>query len=601
MTSVTTQQQAVLERQAPHRQEKGSHEQTDPTLPQLLGWLTGITRPVHRPLLVSTVLRLVNLTLDIVLFGLAAGTVVAVGLDGARPGPLFGWLALTAILKASAYYLEQLSGHYVAFQALELLRTAVFAAMWPKAPGIVAKSRSGDILASLTRDVDRIEVVYAHTFAPVVSAVIVPTSVIVVTGAVVGWPVVIVPAIAIALGLLVIPFLGLRASLDQTGQTLELRRDLAHHLTDSVFGVEEVVGYGRQSERIEATNLLGRQIADSARGPRSWAAFRRSANMSLMLASAVGIAAGGMNQGLSMVAVVALTAGSLRLFEGPRGVEDAAGYLDHSLAAAKRLWHISHAPEPVVDGDLHADKGGDICFTGVDYAYEPDSFALQDLNLTIPAGSRTVFVGPSGSGKSAAVQLLQRYYDPNVGTVLLDGTDIRDLTLDSLRTQVVSVSQRNELLDTSVRENLLLGTPEATEAELWEALRAVHIDQEIRSTPDGLDTKVGAAGRSLSGGQAQRLCLARALLMKPSVLVLDEFTANLNLELEEAVRADISRALPDSTIVEVTHRLESALDADQIVLMDRGRVAAVGAPGDLARKSEFFGRALMAGGAERSR
>lgn len=570
---------------------------TQPTFPQLLRWLTGITRPVHRPLFVSTVLRIINLSLDVVLFGLAAATVVAVARDGASPWPLFGWLALVAIVKATAYYLEQLSGHYVAFKALELLRTAVFASLWPKAPGIVTKSRSGDLLASLTRDVDRIEVVYAHTFAPVVSAAVVPAGVIIVTGAVVGWPVVLVPAIAMAVALLIVPFVGVRWSARQTSNTLKLRRDLSHHLTDSVFGVEEVVGYGRQAERLAQTDALGYQIARSARGPKFWAGFRRSANLFLMLVSMIGVTAAGLNQGLSMVVVVALAAGSLRLFEGPRGVEDAAGYLDHSFAAARRLWDISHAPEPVVGGTVDASPTGQITLNGLGYAYEGGGFALSDVTLEVPAGSRTVFVGPSGSGKSTLVHMLQRYDDPQAGSVTMDGVDIRDFTLESLRSAVVSVSQRNQLLNSSVRENLLVGAPDATEEQMWKALRAVHIDEEIEQTPDGLDTQVGPGGKALSGGQAQRLCLARALLMRPTVLVLDEFTANLNLELEEEIRADIAHALPDATVVEVTHRLESAMDADQVVLMDRGRVAAVGAPQDLARSCEFFGRAVIGSGA----
>lgn len=564
----------------------------DPSFRELLRWLTGITRPVHHPLLLSTVLRIINLTLDVVLFGLAAATVVAVAREGASPGPMFSWLVLVAVVKATAYYLEQLSGHYVAFKALELLRTAVFAALWPKAPGIVTKSRSGDLLTSLTRDVDRIEVVYAHTFAPVVSAVVVPTTIIIATGATLGWSVVLVPSIAMGFALFVVPFAGIRWSMRRTAATLKLRRDLSHHLTDSVFGVEEVVSYGRQSDRLEETDELGAKIAKSARGPKLWAAFRRSANLFLMLASTVGVTAAALNQDLPTVVVVALAAGSLRLFEGPRGVEDAAGYLDHSFAAARRLWEISNAPEHVVGGAMQANVTGEITLNRLGYSYEDGGFALADVSLTIPAGSRTVFVGPSGSGKSTLARMLQRYDDPQSGTVAMDGTDIRDFTLESLRSAVVSVSQNNYLLNASVRENLLLGAPNATEEELWDSLRAVHLDQEVRETPDGLETQVGSGGKALSGGQAQRLCLARALLMRPTVIVLDEFTANLNLELEEAVREDIARALPDATVVEVTHRLESALDADQVVLMDKGQVVAKGTPEELAQKSEFFRRAV---------
>ncbi len=565
---------------------------TEPTFPELLSWLTGITRPVHAPLFLSTLLRLVNLTLDVVLFGLAGATVVAVLVDDAAPGPLFAWLVVIAIAKATAYYLEQLSGHYVAFKALELLRTAGFASLWPKAPAVVSQSRSGDVLASLTRDVDRIEVVYAHTFAPVISAVIVPTTIVIVTGATLGWSVVAVPAVALALALLVVPFVGVRSSMRQTANTLQLRRDLAHNLTDSVFGVEEVVGYNQQDQRLAQAEEYGDQIARSARTPKFWAAFRRGANMFLMLISMIGVTVGAINAGLPIVIVVGLAVGSLRLFEGPRGVEDAAGYLDHSFAAARRLWHISHSPMVVTDGPETLQQAGDIIYEGVSYTYGDAPYALQDLNVTIPSGSHVVFIGPSGSGKSTAVQMLLRYDDPTQGRVQIDGTDISDFTLDSLRSKVVAVSQRTQLLNTSVRENLLLGQPDATEDQLWGVLRAVHMDEEIASTPDGLDTPVGAGGAGLSGGQVQRLTLARALLMNPQVLVLDEFTANLNPQLEADIRHAIDLTVPDATIIEVTHRLESALNADQVVVLDQGQVAAVGDPTQLAQTNEFFRRAL---------
>lgn len=160
--------------------------EASPSLRELLRWLLGITRPVHPPLLVSTLLRIINLSLDLALFATAASGVVRIVDGGAGLGRTIITLVVLSLLKAAAFYGEQFTGHYVAFKALELLRGYVFARLWPKAPAIVSHSRSGDILTSLTRDVDRIEVVYAHTFAPVVSAYIVGTGAIIVAGVWVG-------------------------------------------------------------------------------------------------------------------------------------------------------------------------------------------------------------------------------------------------------------------------------------------------------------------------------------------------------------------------------------------------------------------------------
>jgi len=561
---------------------------SNPSLIQLVRWLTSITRPVHKPLLASTFFRLINLSLDIALFGLAGGGVVAIVTGHARTSIILALLVVIALLKAVAYYLEQLTGHYVAFKALELLRTAVFAQLWPKAPGIVAYSRSGDVLTSLTRDVDRIEVVYAHTFAPVVSAYIVPTAAILITGAVVGWGIVVVPAVCIALALLVVPFVGLRRSMHATQHTLELRRDLSHHLSDSVFGTEEVVGYGRQSERVEQADRLSDAIARSAAKARTATAFRRGANTLLMLVSVVGVAACCAHSGQAAVLTAALTAGTLRLFEGPRGVEDAAGYLDHSLTAARRLWDMSHAPAAVEDGpeEYIPSAAPTISWENVSFAYEtpegsPAGFALDNVSIHVPARGHVVLVGPSGSGKTTTIQMLLRYADPASGRVLLDGVPITRYTLDSLRRAVVVVAQKNQLLDATIGENIRLGAPTADDDAVWNALRLAGLDEEIRQMPGGLATPVGQNGGKLSGGQAQRLCLARALLMKPHVLVLDEFTANLNTALEARIRENLAREMPELTIVEVTHRLESVHDADEVIMFDRGRVVAAGSLDDL--------------------
>ncbi|MCI2029982.1 MAG: ABC transporter ATP-binding protein/permease [Ancrocorticia sp.] len=563
--------------------------QSTPNLHGLLTWLTGITHPVHKPLLVSTFFRFINLTLDIVLFGLAGGGVAAI-ITGTTAWPVFLWLVIVALVKASAYYLEQLTGHYVAFKALELLRTEVFSSLWPKAPAIVTHAKSGDILASLTRDVDRIEVVYAHTFAPVVSAFVVPLAVIVATGATVGWGTVLVPALCVALSLLAVPFIGFRSSMRATRQTLQLRRALSHHISDSVFGTEEVVGYGREADRLAQMDQLSDKVSASSLPPKRANAARRSANAMLMLFSLIGITAVNVAAGHSLVITAALAAGSLRLFEGPRGVEDAVGYLDYSLAAAHRLWEISHAPAAVSDGPAvyTNSKPPTITFEDVSYSYAAGGqdatnapFALSHLSFTVPAGTRTVLVGPSGSGKSTTLQLLLRYDDPGSGRILLDGVDIREFTLDSLRHAVVVVSQKNQLLDTSIRDNVTLGAPAATDAQIAAALRAVHLDQEIAAMPQGLDTPVGMNGSGLSGGQVQRLCVARALLMEPKVLVLDEFTANLNPALEKSIRTDIAAALPDVTIVEVTHRIESAMDADAVIELEHGHEVAHGVPREI--------------------
>ncbi|NLC98444.1 MAG: ABC transporter ATP-binding protein [Actinomycetales bacterium] len=551
----------------------------NPTTPQLVRWLLSITKPVHPPLLVSLVCRIANLILDLVLFGLAAGGVVHLITVGDNVGAIGLALVATALAKAAFYYLEQFTGHYVAFKALELLRTYVYAKLWPKAPAIATHSRSGDVLTSLTRDVDRIEVVYAHTFAPVVSAYIVGPLALIVAGIQVGWDVVWIAGVCLALSLLVVPYVGMKRSLRQTQATLAARRDLGHHVTDSVFGVNEVVGYGREVERLAQADQLGDEVYRLARTPRDFAAFRRGANVALSLIAAPSVVWLGLSNTISLVAIAALAAATIRVFEGPRGIEDSVGYLDHSLAAARRLWDISNAPERVSDGpvELTLESAPAVAFERVSYAYQDaDGDLLADtlwgVSIEVPAGGHAVVVGRSGSGKSTLVQLLQRYDDPRLGTVTLNGRPVSDFTLDSLRRNVVAVSQKNQLLATTLAENLRLGAPDTSEQELWDSLEVAGLADEVRAMPEGLGTHAGQNGSALSGGQVQRLCLARALLMRPRVLILDEFTANLNTELEAQIRTALTALAGQMTIVEITHRLGATANADVVAVMDQGRL-----------------------------
>lgn len=556
---------------------------TQPPLKEIVKWLTTITKPVHKPLLISSVFRVINLVTDFILFAVAGGGVVALIGGHASTTTVFIALVIASLTKALAFYFEQFSGHFVAFKALELLRTYAFAKLWPKAPAIVSHSHSGDVLASLTRDVDRIEVFYAHTFAPLVAAVIAPLTVLTYVGFVYGWELALVPLICVLLSVFVLPVAGTRSAFSATQETLILRRKLVHHVTDSVSGVSEVVGYNQEANRLASMTGFEDNVAARANFPRSMVALRRAVNAALMLISVTGVVLVGFKTGYDAVIVAAIATGTLRLFEGPRGVEDALGYLDHSIAAARRLWAISNAPMQVVDGEhtYAPQTSPTVTWENVGYSYRGENgevvkTALENINLTAPAGKRTVILGVSGSGKSTAAQLLMRFDDPTTGVIKLDGVPVDDYTLDSLRQNVVLVTQKNQHLNSDIATNLRLGAPHATDAQLWDVLETVGFKDEVAEMPAGLQTEVGQGGAKLSGGQSQRLALARSLLMNPKVLILDEFSANLNSQLEMQIRKNLAQKYPGITIIEITHRLESVKYADQVALIDDGKLVESG-------------------------
>lgn len=264
------------------------------------------------------------------------------------------------------------------------------------------------------------------------------------------------------------------------------------------------------------------------------------------------------------------------------------------IEAAGGVWRIEeliHYPLAIVDIPeaqtlLPLQQG--LTFQDVTFSYTDEKQNLSRLNLQIPAGQAVAFVGSSGSGKSTVLSLIMRFYDPQAGQVLLDGVDIRQGTQESLRGQMSAVFQDNFLFNTSIRENIRLGKPTATDEEVEAAARSAEIHELIASLPDGYDTMVGEGGGRLSGGQKQRLAIARAILSDPTILLLDEATSALDPGTEAAINQMLNRLGRGRTVISVTHRLASARDADQIFVMDNGQLVEQG-PHDvlLARQGMY--------------
>ena len=248
-------------------------------------------------------------------------------------------------------------------------------------------------------------------------------------------------------------------------------------------------------------------------------------------------------------------------------------------------------PDPQIAHSI--DGHGDLHISDVNFAYPKVNIAsglhddmeeyehlrpqvLHDVTVTIPAGSTTAIVGPSGSGKSTLAALLARVWDPDSGSISIGGVDLREDTQDHIRSVVTLAPQRAHVFNDSIRANLLLARPDASDAELNDALEAVDLSEWIASESEGIDTKVGEMGERISGGQRQRLALARALLRETPIMILDEATSQVDRETEARVLAGIRRRTSDKTLIVVAHRLDTIHDADQIIVMDSGRIVEVG-------------------------
>ena len=557
--------------------------------------LLSITRRVLPPLAASIAARIVFLMIGIGLFALGGWAVAALASGGSAWGiPLVIGVAVgLSIFKGLARYLEQFAGHFVAFHSLAMLRNYFYDQLEPQAPAGTDRLDSGDIMNRVTKDIDRVEVFFAHTLAPVTTAIIVPILTLVWMGTSVSWAVAAVLGPFLVVVGAIIPFLGSGATARAARELRDARGALAAHVTDSVQGVREVLAFGAQERREAEMDDIEARI-DAGLGVQGrWIALRRGLNQAAVAAGIVTVAmvAGSEYLGGALtLPQVGLAIGIAMGSFGPvLAVEEFAADLDQAFASAARVFAITDRAPAVADPANPVPlTPGNIVISDVTFAYPTDEDApapaptvLDGVNIRIPAGKRTAIVGASGSGKSTLASLLTRTWDPASGTVTIGGTNVADASLTDLRSTVAYAPQRPYLFNDTLRANLLLAAPDATDEDLESALEAVDLTDWLATEKDGLDTVVGNMGERLSGGQRQRLALARALLRDAPIYVLDEATSQVDPATEARVREGIARVTADSTIVEIAHRISAVRDADLIIVMDAGRVIEMGTYAEL--------------------
>ena len=268
-------------------------------------------------------------------------------------------------------------------------------------------------------------------------------------------------------------------------------------------------------------------------------------------------------------------AAMLMAYQPLKSLANTNAALQEGLAAAQRVFELMGVGPRVTDRPGAQDiepKGGSIDFTNVSFAYKDATAAIQDVSFSVPLGGKVALVGPSGAGKSTILNLIPRFYDVSDGAVKVDGQDVREVTVSSLRAGIGLVSQETALFDTTVHANIGYGSPNATEDEIVAAAKSAAADNFIRDLPKGYETVVGERGVKLSGGQRQRIAIARAMLKNAPILLLDEATSALDADAERQVQTALHRLMEGRTTVIVAHRLSSVLDADEIYVLDEGRI-----------------------------
>jgi ATP-binding cassette, subfamily B, bacterial len=361
-------------------------------------------------------------------------------------------------------------------------------------------------------------------------------------------------------------------------------------LSESLHGVRIVTAHNRQARNVvHHRNVVGDYRAANYYTAQINAAYGPGTQLLGYLAQAALLAIGGTMVLHGSLSVGGLTAFFLYLSRFMMPIQLLAQQYNvyqqgqASLVKLRSLFAVAPSvPEKVEAVDLPA-IDGEIRFEDVTFGYLPGVPVIRDVDLLVRAGETVAFVGPTGAGKSTIAKLVTRFYDPTDGRVLIDGYDLRQVKIASLRRQLGVVPQEPFLFTGTVRENIAFARPEATDEEVWQAVRAVGLVDVIERMPDRLDTFVHERGQSLSSGERQLIALARAFMAKPRVLVLDEATSNLDLLSETKIEAALDVLLQGRTAILIAHRLTTAMRADRIIVIDEGRVVESGSHDDLVR------------------
>ncbi len=514
--------------------------------------------------------------------GLLAGSGYVVGRAALQPGlsALVGILAaveVLAFLRGPLRYAERLVGHDAALRALTRWRLWLYDCLSPRVPVALAGWRSGDLLARAIDDVDALQDLYLRTLLPVAVAAGAAVIGTVAVGLILPWA-----AVALGLPLLValtVPaLLTWRRGGDE--EVAALAGSLSAQVVDALAGAPELLAFGADARLLGAVEELGiRSDALERRHARLGTAAALLIQVCLAVAVTAVLATGvaavhAHHLGQVMVAVLPLAA--LATFETVPGVPVAVARSLEVRASARRLFALEEVPVPVRDPAAPSQLTAgvpEVAFANAALRYDPGlPRALDGVSVRLPPGGRVAVTGSSGAGKSSLVTALLRFWPLEDGTLSLGGTQVEHLSQADARAVCALADQRAQMFAGTVRSNLTLGRPDATEAEIADALHAARLDAWVAALPRGLDTPVGEDGVALSGGERRRLAVARALLAPGAIIVLDEPTSGLDPGLADAVMDGVFAAAGARSILVITHRSGEAARCDETVTLEAGRV-----------------------------
>lgn len=508
---------------------------------------------------------------------------------------LTGILAGLYLLRVLFRFLSNYIAHKAAWYLVGDLRRKTYDKLERMDLSFFHDKQTGDLMSRVVNDTRDFELLYAHIIPDMITNIVTFVGVLVILLCI-NWKLACITCFPIPLILIsgiifakkVRPFF--KISQSKMGE-------LNGKLQDNLSGIHEIQSFGQENyetKMVDEKNFD--HIRAMLRALRTSAIFHPSVEFVSSLGTVLVVCFGGLiayHGNLSVEDIVAFLL-YLSLFYAPiSGLATLLENTQQSLAGAERVMMILDTPSKITnkEGAIDIqDVKGEVSFENVCFKYETGDEILKDISFKCEPGMMVALVGPTGIGKTTLTQLISRFYEPQSGRIMLDGHDIQDITLESLRKNISPVLQDTFLFNGTVKENIGYACPEATDEEIMEAAKAANIHSEIMALPEGYDTKIGERGLRLSGGQKQRVSIARAILRKSPIIILDEATASVDVETERQIQQAINGIAGKKTIFAIAHRLSTIRNADLILVIDEGKIAESGTHDELVSKGGIYAR-----------